>query len=84
MNSDNVEFIGTTDDPTDSLSYHTKIQKENYCYNVVPSFRPDKGLQINANGFVEWVSNLEKRTKSPIQNYTDFLEALYSRIDYFE
>lgn len=84
LKSENVEFIGTTDDPTDSLSFHTKIQKENYTYDVVPSFRPDKGLQINNIGFEEWVSALEKRTGSSIQNYSDFLDALYSRIDYFE
>ncbi len=84
LKSDNVEFIGTTDDPTDSLSYHTKIQKEKYSYDVVPSFRPDKGLQINTSGFEEWASALEKRTGNTIKNYTDFLEALYSRIDYFE
>lgn len=44
----NVKVICTTDDPVDSLEYH-QLLKEDHTFNVsvLPSFRPDKGLEIN-------------------------------------
>ncbi|MBQ6699436.1 MAG: glucuronate isomerase, partial [Oscillospiraceae bacterium] len=39
----NVEFIGTTDDPIDSLEWHEKIAADSSFETIVaPSFRPDK------------------------------------------
>ncbi len=54
-----VEVICTTDDPIDSLEYHMKIRNETeFDVKVLPSFRPDKGLEINLDGFVGWVQKL--------------------------
>src|SRR5690625_6646394 len=43
----NVEFVGTTDDPTDDLASHIKLKEEGYKIDVSPSFRPDKGLNLD-------------------------------------
>ena len=57
----NVEFICTTDDPIDTLEYHIKLKEdESFNVKVLPTFRPDKGMEINSDGFVSWVKNLEK------------------------
>src|SRR5699024_2901451 len=41
----NVEFVGTTDDPTDNLETHKKLHRENFKTQVSPSFRPDEALR---------------------------------------
>ena len=44
----NVAFIGTTDDPTDSLEFHAKLKADDSMKTeVAPSFRPDKSLNIH-------------------------------------
>ena len=80
----NVEFLCTTDDPIDTLEYHIKI-KEDKSFNVkvLPTFRPDKGMEINADGFVSWVKNLEKISEIAINSYDEFLQAIESRIKFF-
>ncbi|MEI4768649.1 glucuronate isomerase [Psychrobacillus sp. FJAT-51614] len=80
----NVEVICTTDDPIDTLEYHAKIRDESdFDVKVLPSFRPDKGLEINLDGYLQWIDKLEEVSEIQISNYDDFLNALQSRIEYF-
>ncbi|WP_218033905.1 glucuronate isomerase [Paenibacillus koleovorans] len=80
----NVKVVCTTDDPTDSLEYHIQIKDiPDFDCKVLPSFRPDKGLEINRNGFVQWVQKLAQVSGQSIGNYDDLLAALESRIHFF-
>ncbi|WP_238881992.1 glucuronate isomerase [Clostridium sp. YIM B02551] len=80
----NVEFLCTTDDPIDTLEYHMKIKEdESFNVKVLPTFRPDKGMDINSDGFISWVKDLEKISEVTINCYDDFLQALESRIKFF-
>ncbi|RDE27416.1 glucuronate isomerase [Parageobacillus thermoglucosidasius] len=80
----NVEVICTTDDPTDSLQYHQKLQEcDDFPVKVLPSFRPDKGLEINRDGFLSWIQQLEEVTGISITSYSTFLQALRSRVEFF-
>lgn len=80
----NVKMIGTTDDPTDSLIYHKKIKEEGKMdTKVLPTFRPDKGIEINKEGFREWIETLSKVSGKTIEKYRDLLDALNDRIHYF-
>jgi len=80
----NVETICTTDDPIDTLEYHIKIKEdENFNVNVLPTLRPDKAIEINLDGFVSWVKDLEQVSKITINNYNEFLKALDSRVRFF-
>lgn len=80
----NVKVICTTDDPTDTLEYHLKLKEDkSFDVKVLPTFRPDKGMEINAEGFASWVKNLEKVSKVKINSYDEFLKAFESRIEYF-
>ncbi|MBN7576712.1 MULTISPECIES: glucuronate isomerase [Clostridium] len=80
----NVETICTTDDPIDTLEYHIKIKEDtSFNVNVLPTLRPDKGIEINLDGFVSWVKALEKVSEISIDNYDEFLKALDSRIRFF-
>jgi glucuronate isomerase len=79
-----VTTICTTDDPVDSLEYHLKM-KEIVDFNVavLPSFRPDKALEINRATFIPWVRKLEEVMGQTIHHYDDFLAGLKARIEFF-
>jgi glucuronate isomerase len=80
----NIRVICTTDDPTDSLEYHIKIKKlKDFDVAVLPSFRPDKGLEINSSGFVKWVKKLGQASGQSVGNYDQLLAALESRVRFF-
>lgn len=79
-----VEFVGTTDDPTDDLLAHKKLQEENYQVLVAPTFRLDKALNIETDEFSSWVGKLGKATNQPIDNYETFLAVLESRVEFFD
>ena len=50
----NVRVLCTTDDPTDTLEYHKIISAdENFDVKVLPTFRPDKALNITSSGFAD-------------------------------
>jgi glucuronate isomerase len=80
----NVRVVCTTDDPVDSLEYHKLLsEEEDFPVLVVPGFRPDKGLEINRQGYEEWIKRLETASGVTIDSYSSFLEALDSRVHFF-
>lgn len=80
----NVKVICTTDDAIDSLEYHKKIKEDKDFYTtVVPTLRPDKGINIQNDGFVQWVNKLSEVSNIDIKSYDDLIKALYNRIDFF-
>lgn len=80
----NVKVVVTTDDPADTLEFHQKIKEiQDFKVDVLPSFRPDKGLEINRQGFVDWLHKLEEVSGQSVYNYDQFLAALESRVRFF-
>lgn len=79
----NVKLIGTTDDPVDDLRYHKLIKEKNYPFKVLPTFRPDKALKITSADFLDYVEKLYQITEIFIDSYTNFMDALRKRVDYF-
>ncbi|MEI0525750.1 glucuronate isomerase [Brachyspira murdochii] len=84
-----VHTIGTTDDPIDDLEYHKliregKAQIGKIDTNVVPSFRPDKAINIEMPDFSEYIKKLEKASSVNIKDIKSLVEALYNRINYFK
>jgi len=80
-----VRVICTTDDPTDTLEYHEGIKDiPGFDCRVLPSFRPDKGLEIRRDTFVPWVRKLGQTSGTNVETYEGFLAALDSRIDLFD
>lgn len=80
----NVEALGTTDDPADSLEYHQKINKlEDFHSQVIPSFRPDKYINIKDNNFITYLTNLEKVSNIKTDSLKGILTALENRLNYF-
>lgn len=80
----NVKVICTTDDPTDCLKFHELLKNDStFNVSVLPGFRPDKGLEINSEGFLDWVQKLASISQIEIRTYADFLQALESRVAFF-
>ena len=80
----NVKVICTTDDPIDTLEYHKAIaEDESFSVSVFPTFRPDKGINIEKEGFIEWIQKLEKVVGREIKNCEQLLIALEERIEFF-
>lgn len=81
----NVKVVCTTDDPVDTLEYHLKLKEEaDFDVKVLPSFRPDKGLEINRETFLPWLEKLQTVSGISINSYEEFLQALKTRIEFFQ
>lgn len=79
-----VAFIGTTDDPIDSLEYHELLAKdESFKTVVAPSFRPDKALNIDKDGWREYIARLGEICGYEIKDFDTLTRALSDRIEYF-
>jgi glucuronate isomerase len=81
----NVVKICSTDDPIDDLAHHKAIAKdENIAFAVLPTFRPDKGIEIRKATFFPWIEKLSKVCDKPITHYAELLECLKKRVLYFD
>lgn len=83
IKNSNVKIVCTTDDPADSLEYHSLLANEDFGCRVLPGFRPDKALSIEQNGFADYIKTLAKAAGMQISTYKDVISALIKRIDYF-
>ncbi|MBO6001223.1 MAG: glucuronate isomerase [Spirochaetales bacterium] len=80
----NVYAVGTTDDPADTLEYHEAIRKAAKTKTkVIPSYRPDKAMNIDAEGFNAYIDKLAKSSGVSITSASDVMTALSKRLDFF-
>ena len=81
----NVKIVNTTDDPADTLEYHQLIKDDPTIeLKVLPAFRPDKALNIDAKTFVEYIKTLADAAKAEIKSFKNLTDVLKSRMDLFE
>lgn len=81
----NVKYVGTTDDPADSLEWHEKLAGEKELgFMVCPSFRPDKAVNIQRPGFAEYIEKLGASVGRKLTSAQDVCDALNERIDFFK
>lgn len=73
----NVVTLCTTDDPTDDLKYHKQLKEEEFAVKVLPTFRPDKAVDIEKDTFCEYIA------KTGVASYDELKEYLRGRIAYF-
>ncbi len=80
----NVELVGTTDDPTADLVWHQTLVGSGLKTRVVPTFRPDKALNIHCpEEWNAWVNRLEWVSGRGASSLSEFLAALKARHDAF-
>ncbi len=80
----NVKYLCTTDDPIDDLKYHKLLAEQDLGFKVLPTFRPDKALNIENDGFREYVEELAKVSDTNIECAGDIVSALLKRANYFD
>jgi glucuronate isomerase len=79
-----VEALCTTDDPTDSLAHHQSIKSSGFETKVLPTFRPDKAMNVDDdNDFLTYVNQVEKASNITISDFDSYLAALKNRHDFF-
>ncbi|OKP99111.1 glucuronate isomerase [Paenibacillus sp. P46E] len=83
IRNSNVKIICTTDDPADSLEYHQLLKESEHDFQVFPTFRPDKALNIDAEGFPAWLARLEEAAGVTVTTYSSLVETLRNRVDFF-
>ncbi len=57
-----VKVVCTTDDPMDSLEYHRAIAKSDFATRVLPTYRPDKAVNIHKETFLPYINNMGVKT----------------------
>lgn len=78
INRSNVEVICTTDDPADDLRYHKKIKETGFGTKVLPTFRPDKAVNIEKPDFCDYIN------KIGIKTYDELVSWIKERIEFFD
>jgi len=83
-----IYAVGTTDDPADSLESHAAIANGaapigKIATKVLPSFRPDKALNIGVSGYAAYVEKLSTASGIKIRSVETLIEALDNRLYFF-
>ncbi|XOV94701.1 MAG: glucuronate isomerase [Bacteroidota bacterium] len=78
-----VEISCTTDDPIDDLAYHQQIKNSGFKVKVLPTFRPDKAMTIEADTYLDYLKKLSDVSGIAITDYDSFKAAVQKRHDFF-
>ncbi|MEE1186786.1 MAG: glucuronate isomerase [Acutalibacteraceae bacterium] len=82
IESSNVKHLFTTNEVFDDLTTFEKIKEKGYNFTVAPAFRADKIMNIEADGYLNFVFKLSELTFS-INNISDLEKALENRLNEF-
>lgn len=64
-----VKVVCTTDDPLDSLEYHEKLK--GFSTKVLPTFRPDKAVNIDKDGFTQYIEKCGVKSLSDLEAFIE-------------
>lgn len=74
----NIEVLATTDAATDSLEQHIAIRESGWSGRIIPTFRPDAVVNIDA----DWRDHIEllgEAADTAIRDYASYIQALEQR-----
>ena len=72
-----VEVVCTTDDPLDTLEHHAKIAADGFAVKVLPTYRPDKAVNIHKDTFLPYIAQTGAKTLAELKVW------LTASIDHF-
>ena len=78
----NVTHVFTTNEVFDDLTTFEKIKEKGYAFKVIPAFRGDKIMNIEAKGYLTFLGKLEALTHK-IESISDLESALEKRLKAF-
>ncbi len=80
----NIEVLATTDDPLDTLAAHASLAADpSFAGKVVPTFRPDGYVNIEAPGWADRVEKLISTSAGGLSGYGGYIRALENRRQHF-
>ncbi len=79
----NVKLICTADDPSCDLRYYREIKDSGFKVQVLPAFRPDKGINIDRRGIREYIDTLSRSTDVKITDLDSLCNAYLVSLDRF-
>jgi glucuronate isomerase len=80
----NVEVMNTTDAATDRLVHHQAIRKSGWKGRILPCFRPDGVVNLDAPTWRKNIQSLGAVSKVEVKDYRSYIAALESRRAFFK
>ncbi len=80
----NIEVLATTDGATDTLEHHQAIRDSDWDGRVIPTFRPDAVVNIDADGWRDNIDLLSEVSGVQVHDYSSYIEALEQRRSFFK
>jgi glucuronate isomerase len=79
-----IEVLATTDDPCDDLAAHAALAADGaFPGRVLPTFRPDRYLEVPAPGWADAVARLGEVSGADTGSYAGWVVAMEERRAYF-
>jgi glucuronate isomerase len=80
----NIEIMCTTDDPTVQLPYHERAREEIEHVRILPTWRPDKTMNIEKETWRPFLKRLAEETGIDTTTLEGLEKALQATHDYFQ
>lgn len=80
----NIEVLSTTDNPSDKLVSHKKINESSWDARIIPCFRPDSIINISDDQWINSIKKLESVVGYSIDSFSKYIEAIEERRSYFK
>lgn len=79
-----IEVLSTTESADDPLEAHRILHSSDWNGRIIPTFRPDKVINIGTKNWQVNLEALEKASGINIHNFLSFITALENRRAYFK
>ena len=79
----NIAVLCTTDAASDPLEPHRAIRQSGWKGRILPTFRPDAVMTLDAPGWRENIDRLSQASRVDVTDYHSYLRALEQRRDFF-
>jgi len=80
----NISLLSTTDAASDNLDAHIAIRASGWDGRIIPTFRPDAVVNLNAPNWRKNIYDLGQACGFEISDYGTFIRALEERRQYFK
>ncbi len=80
----NIEVLCTTDAATDPLEHHRAIRESGWAGRILPTFRPDAVVNLDAPGWAKNIEALSQVSGIQVHNYQTYIQALENRRAHFK
>lgn len=80
----NIEVLCTTDAATDTLEHHQAIRQSGWSGRIVPTFRPDAVVNLDAEDWREQIDALSAVSGIDVKDYRSYIQALENRRAFFK